>query len=358
MPELETGASAPAEPTIDTTPPPVGQDTAPSMDDTLEAAWNKSQSNGVDRGENGRFESDKPADPPKEELAAQPPKEEVKPETAVAVPAIDPPNSWTAEAKANVWPKLTPEAQKVVADRELQAHKAITSYGERVKSYEPLDKVITQYKSHFDRHGIQPAQSFAALIEAQQMLDQNPVEGLINIARSYGIDLGAVLNGQQATLPAHDPRVGQVQQELSHIKQTIEQQRQQQEQAQLAEVSALIESFKKDHPHYDALESDIEDLLPGIVRANPGLSPKERLAKAYDKASWANETIRARIQEDQRIADEKKRKELTEKAEAEAKAKAEEAKKSARLNVKGSVAHPNPKTMDDTLEEIARRAYG
>lgn len=361
MSELETGgASAPAPdtsaPVIDTAPPPVAENTLPTMDETLEAAWDKSQT-GNDRGDSGRFESDKPAEPENKDLAVQPPTGKVEPETppAQAAPTIDPPNSWAAEARAH-WAKLPPEAQEYILKREGEAHKAITWYGERVKSFEPIDKVITHFKPHFDRHGIQPAQSFAALLEAQSALDRNPVEGLINIARTYGIDLGALLNGQQSALP--DPRVGQVEQRLNHIQQTIEQQRQQQEQAQFAEVSALIDTFKKDHPHFDSVEDELMGLIPVMRQRHVGLSNKELLEKAYDSATYANPEIRKRIQEDQRVADEKTRRELAEKADLEAKAKAEAAKKAAKLNAKGSIANPSNKTMDDTLDEIARRAYG
>ena len=53
-----------------------------------------------------------------------------------------------------------------------------------------------------------------------------------------------------------------------------------------------------------------------------------------------------------------KRKEADEQAKTAAKATAEDASKAARLNVKGSVAHPNPRTIDDTLEEAWRRLHG
>lgn len=362
MSELETGGTPAPEASsavIDTAPAPVAENTL-SMDDDLSNTWDRlNVNNGSDRSEDGKFVSPNP-EPENKDLAAQPPTEGTEPETpAVTQPAptIDPPNSWTAEARAH-WAKLPPEAQAYIAQRESEAHKAITSYGERVKSYEPLDRVITQFKADLDRRGLQPAQAIATLFEAQQMLDRNPLEGLIAIGRTYGIDLGAVLSGQQGTLPAPDPRVGQVEQRLNQIQQTIEQQRQQQEQAHLAEVNALIETFKKDHPHFNAVEDEMMGLIPVMRQRHPGLSQKELLEKAYDSATYANPEIRKRIQEDQRIADEKKRKDAEEKAKEAAKAKAEEASKAARLNVKGSVAHPNPRTIDDTLNDLARKFYG
>jgi hypothetical protein len=349
----DAAVAAPETTTIDTNPPPVAenniQDTAPSIDDTLSAAWDKAQT-GVDRDESGRFKSDKPADPPVENSAALPPEGTIEPDKPAApVPTIDPPNSWAAEARAH-WAKLPPEAQTYIAQRESEAHKAITSYGERLKSYEPLDKVITQFKSDFEKRGLDAPRALATLFEAQRQLDNNPIDGLISIGLSYGIDLRSLLAGQQGALPASDPRVGQVQQEVQTIKQTLEQQLKQQQEQQAAADAAMVKEFAKDKPHFE----DVRALMASFMKDGHA----ETLQDAYDMAVNASPKIRARIQADQRAAEEKKRQELESKAQEEAKRKAADAAKAAKVNVKSGTAHPNPRTMDDTLEEIARRAYG
>jgi hypothetical protein len=348
-------SAAPA-PAIDTNPAPVGgntienpaPDTPPSLDDTLEAAWNKTQSNGVEKGPDGKFVSpngkaaDAPADP---DSVVQPPSEVVEP----AKPAIDPPNSWTAEAKAH-WAKLPPEAQTYIAQREGEAHKAITSYGDRLKSYEPFDQIITQHKDEFARRGMQPAQAFAYLLNAQAQLDQNPIDGLVNIGLTYGIDLRPLLAGQQGSLPAPDPRLGQVTQELSQIKQTIQQQQQALEQQQQAEAEATLKEFAKDKPYFEEVRKLMSSFLKG--------EHAETLSDAYDMAVNASPKVRARIQADQRAAEEKKTAEAKAKAEEEAKKKVADATKSAKVNVRSTSAHPNPKSMDDTIAESARRLFG
>jgi hypothetical protein len=74
------------------------------------------------------------------------------------------------------------------------------------------------------------------------------------------------------------------------------------------------------------------------------------LAEAYDMAVNAKPDIRRRIQADQRKAEEDKRT-------ADARSKADQARRAASVNVRSVPVGANPKTMDDTLTEIARRRY-
>jgi len=352
------GVASPAPPpAIDTSPPPVGaqaeapkEEHKPTIDDTLNAAWDKAQT-GADRAPDGKFVAKDgkaaeaaPAD--KTDSAVQPPKAEAEPAKA---PAIEPPQSWTAEAKAQ-WAKLPPETQTYIAQREGEAHKAISSYGDRLKSYQPFDDVINQFKPDFDRRGVQPAQAFAVLLNAQRRLDQNPVDGLVEIGVSYGIDLRPVLTGQQGSLPAADPRVGQVEQRLAQLQQKLEQTTQQQERQAQAEAESTLKEFAKDKPHFE----DVRKLMSSFLKEGHAQS----LQDAYDMAVHASPNVRARIQADQRAAEEKKRQETEARAQEEAKKKAAEAQRSGKINVRSSSAHPNPKTIDDTLREIATKAYG
>jgi hypothetical protein len=344
----EAPASAPA-PTIDVNPPPAGTppatEAAPSIDDTLAKAWDDSQRETPERNERGQFVSksgsgkEPPADD-KTDPAVQPPDKAPEP---AKLPVIDVPNSWTAEARAH-WAKLPPEAQAYIAQRESEAHKAITSQGERLKSYEPLEQVITYFKDDIARRGIQPAQSFAALLHAQRQLDADPIEGLIGIARTYGYDLRALLQGQQQLAPTPvDPRIGQLEQRLGQAEQNYQRQQEAASQRERAEINATLTEFAKDKPHFESVRT----LMASFLYDDHATT----LQEAYDMAVNASPAIRQRIQTDQRKADEEKR-------EQELKAKAAGALKSAKVNVRSGTAHPNPKTMDDTIDEIARRAYG
>ncbi len=347
---VDAGAPAPAgepiasTPVIDTNPAPVGSqenlatdtsqepETPPTIDETLEAAWNKVQT-GQERGPDGKF------------ISANGKAPEATPETPAPppAPAVEPPNSWNAEAKAE-WSKLPPSTQSYILQRESEAHKAITEYGQKLKNYEPLDQTISKYKADFERRGMDAVKATEMLYEAQRLLDANPADGLIRIAQTYGIDLRPAFQGQAAQALQQHPELQQLQQRLARTEQEIAQQRQAAEEAQQAEADATLKEFSKDKPYFQ----EVRKLMASFYRDGHA----DTLQAAYDMAVNASPTVRTRIQEDQRKAAEAKR-------EAEAKAKAAEAQKSARVNVRSdAAAKSNPTTIDDTLAAIAKKHYG
>jgi hypothetical protein len=344
----ETPVSAPEA--IDTSPPAAGLSPEPSspepssepspelvsLEDELGAVWDKHQVNGVDRAEDGKFTNGK------EPEVVQPPPEPVK--------VVDPPQSWTSEQRTH-WAKLPPETQEYILQRESEAHKAITSYGERVKSYEPLERIITQHRQSFERRGLDAARAVETLFSAQDALDRNPVDGLINIGLSYGIDLRPAFNGQQGSIPAADPRVGQLESRLSQWEQHLTQQQRAEAERQTAEAESTLNAFSKDKPYFQ----DVRAMMASFMRDGHA----DNLQAAYDMAVNASPQTRERIQADQRKAKEEERKAEEAKRDAAARLKAEEAQKAARLNVRSnSASKSNPQTMDDTIENLARKLYG
>ena len=107
------------------------------------------------------------------------------------------------------------------------------------------------------------------------------------------------------------------------------------------EFQREIDIFRGDKPHFDEVRSIMSVLMLGGLAAN--------LAEAYDMATNANQSTRERIRQAQRTEEEWKRR-------AEAEAKAEQARKAATVNVRSSAPGAQlPKTVDDSLQEIARR---
>ena len=124
---------------------------------------------------------------------------------------------------------------------------------------------------------------------------------------------------------------------------TIQAQRQAERDALAAEFQREIDIFRGDKPHFDEVRSIMSVLMLGGLAAN--------LAEAYDMATNANQSTRERIRQAQRTEEEWKRR-------AEAEAKAEQARKAATVNVRSSAPGAQlPKTVDDSLQEIARRRY-
>ena len=361
----EIAAVEAAEPAIvETVDAPVAETeaTAPekNIDSDLLAVWHKH--NPV-RGADGKFAPKEPDEAAPEadtqNLTAQPNEKPVEPET----PAIDAPNSWAAEYKAK-WGNVPPELREYVAKREAEAHQAITRSGEQLKSieqqvkaYEPIDQLFQSYRDEFVRRGVSPAQAVATLFAAQRTLDANPVNGLVQIAASYGIDLRPALQGMPATSTGANPLVNQLMGKIQQLENSIsataakmtEAERiqmeamRQQEETQSAELSKVITDFSKDKPYFE----ELRPLMASLVKEGHA----QKLDDAYAMASSAHPEISKRIQADQRKSEEDKR-------QAQLKKDAEAARKSAAVNVRSVPAGASPKTMDDTLREIARRSYG
>ena len=336
-------------PAVETTPAtpdtPEARDAA--LTDELSAVWDKQLTNGVEKGPDGRFVA-KDGKAPETNSADQPQTAPVEP----AKPAIDAPQSWSAEAKA-YWAKLPPEAQQYIAQREGEAHKEITSRGERLKSYEPLEGVLSHFKDDLAKRGVQPAQAVAVLLEAQRKLDADPLGGLINIGLSYGIDLRPLLDGHAPQVAQADPRVQQLEARVNELLNQVNQQRQQEESAKVSQAEAALSEFQKANPYFQEAEAEILALIPVMKAKHPDIANDHKaiLKKAYDAATHANDSIRERILADRAKADEEKRAK-------EAAERAEQARKSGKVNVRSGTAQPTPKSMDETIEETARRLYG
>ena len=271
--------------------------------------------------------------------------EKAEPEPAQSSPAIAAPHSWSAEAKAD-WAKLPPTAQAYIAQRESEAHKAITQAGNELKTFQPLRQAFDQSQGYYPQG--QEANFVASLMQANAALHHDPVGTLKQLAEYYRVD-PAQLTGQKQQ-PAtdtvddlfRDPRLDK---EVMPLVQTMAQRVQQLEgqltarqraetEARQADASKAIAEFSKDKPDFADLHDDI---VREVSLMNPRMPMEKRLAEAYDRARWANPENR------QRILDEQRRTEA-EKTQKEAAAKQAEAKKHASMNVRSGANAPTPST--------------
>lgn len=352
--ETVTPASDQAQATEPTTSTPAASEPAakPTIDDTLRQAWDKLNPR---RDDTGRFAAREPATEAQPQQEPQATTDQTAEKAAEpAKPAIEPPHSWSAEAKAR-WANVPPDTQAYIAEREAQAHQAITRAGQQIKAYEPIARVLDAYKDTFEKNGLTPDDGIGRLLEVERNLARDPVSAVKEIAKAYGVDLATLTNeqtapAQQAEQGQPDPQVATLKAELAQLKAELgkvgsyltAQQR-----AQLASeeqvLARQIAEFAKDKPHFEA----VRHVMGALMQADPNLS----LDDAYEQATYARPDTRQRILADQQKAAEEKRAE-------EARKKAADAKRSAAVNVKSSTSSgATPKTMDDTLRETARRLY-
>ena len=356
-------AASPAEAVVETsTPAPAPQETSASetietadssLDADLVAVWDKNANAG--RDDRGRFA---PANTDAAKSAGVETEGQIPSEgtAETAEPSIPAPHSWPAEMKAK-WATLPPDAREYIAKRESEAHSTISRMGQTVKAFQPVAETLEQHREVFERNGLGYQDGIKALLNAQIALEQNPVAAINHLAKAYGVDLAKVYggNGEQPSGQPHiaalEAQIANLNRQLQETSQRVMTREHRETEAQRQTLESVVSEFLKDKPDFDAIEPDVMSLLPAIRDRNPGASPRELLAEAYEKAQWVNPDARARRLDADRKAAEAKA------AEENAK-RAAEAKKHTALNVKtGQSSTGDRKTMDDTLQEIARRAY-
>jgi hypothetical protein len=331
-------SESPVETVIETT---TEQPTAPSIDEDLRSIWHK---NNPPR-ENGKFAAKNSTETAAEgaevtEVAVQ------TAETVVeqAKPAIDAPISWTAEQKAK-WASLPPDTQAYIAQRDKESHEAISRAGQQIKAFEPIRNVIEQFAPTFQKNGLQPHEGIARMMAVNEMLETNPRAAIAEIAKAYGVNL------QGETEQNADPgsaRVAELEAKLAKVESHLTAQQRQQLQAENNALAREIADFANDpknpRPHFES----VRKVMAGLMQSGAA----ETMQEAYERAIYADPTIRQSLQVDAQKAAEEKRK--ADEAERVAKAK-----KAAGVNVKSSPGQSNQtRTLDDDLREIARKHYG
>jgi hypothetical protein len=254
------------------------------------------------------------------------PPENTAPEPAQSSPAIEAPNSWSADLKAK-WNTLPPDVQGYIAQRESEAHKAISQSGNELKAYQPIRQVAEHYRGYYAPG--QEAQFFGALAQANAALEHDPVGTLKHLIEHYRVDPAQLTGSRPTQAQAPDsnsvddlfrdtrldkevlPLVQSMAQELRQVKGQLSARQQAEADQRKTEASNAISDFSKDKPDFSELHDDI---VREVSMMDHRVPMKERLATAYDRARWANPTHRQRILDDQRKTEAAKaQKELAEK---------------------------------------------
>ena len=297
------------------------------------------------------------------EPAAQEAENTDQPEAAASEPAssssaIAAPHAWSAEAKAE-WGKLPPNVQTYIAQRESEAHKAITQSGNELKTYQPLRQALDQFREFYPPG--QEAQFVNALMQANAALHKDPIGTLRQLAEYYNVDPARIAGQQPAQQQTSDvsgvddlfrdtrldrdvmPKVQTMQERLRQLESHITVRSQQEAAERHNSANTIITEFSKDKPDFSDLQDEIAREAQILRQENPRISMEKLLEQAYDRARWANPTHR------QRILDEE-RKTAEDKAQKEAAKKQAEAKKHASMNVRTGASASTPTVTGKMLD--------
>jgi hypothetical protein len=268
-------------------------------------------------------------------------------QTNLGAPAatIQPPSSWTAAAKAE-FAKASPVVQQEVLRREQQMHDGIAQYKEKATFAESMQKAIAPFEHTIRGMGVTPEVAISALLNADHQLrygsPSDKMQSLLQIAKSYGVDISQGIPEQQQV----DPNFQYLQNELQTTKQQLNQFLTAQQQREQMELNSQIERAKQGKEHFDAVRNEMAALLQA--------GSAKDIDEAYDMAVYARPDLRqallAKQLEEKLAAENQRRAEEAKKADEAAKA----AKAAAAPNVarRGTLpAQKSPGSMRDTMLE-------
>jgi len=259
------------------------------------------------------------------------------------------PQSWSAADRAH-WDKIPAEVQAVIARREEEAHRGITTMGQEASFGRKINEIVTPYLPIIRAEGGTPEGAVRDLLQTAYVLRTANTEQKTalfrQIATQYGVDLTAVAQ------PAAEvnPELQALRQELAQVKGYLASGEQQQHQQVQAQAQQVIEAFAAD-PKNEFYEQ-VKPLMGQLLVSGQASTMQD----AYERACWAVPDVRSTILSRQQAESEAKRA-------AEAKAKAD-AKRRAGGSISGSPGSPvttgttaNPNlSLRDELKQAFRSA--
>ncbi|TLX12482.1 hypothetical protein FFR93_17085 [Rhizobium sp. MHM7A] len=270
-----------------------------SIRDSLKAAIDSTETppaGGTDRqrDEHGRFapkDQDKTGQAPQQPAAA--PKAAQADAAANATPAAQQtaaatqeqpltatshrvPPGWSAEAKAH-FSALPAEVQAAISKREQEVDNGFRVLQD-YKGLEEFTPIVRQA-------GMTHAEVMRKAIDWENALIRDPVNTVINVARMAGVNLQALVAGQQDQILQRRPQSAQQQPtpQPVNVEATVEQV------LRKRDTQTQVEAFLSDPANVHA-EAVLEDMV-ALISAGRASSLKD----AYDAACWMRPDIRQQL---------------------------------------------------------------
>lgn len=230
-----------------------------------------------------------------------PKKEDVAPATQAPPQAEQPPqwagpSTWKKEYrpiydKLAAGQALSPDEAKKLAqynvERENDFKTGVSTYKAEATRAKEIQDAVTPFLPELQAQGIHPANWIKQLGQAHYALAKGAPELKLQVfrelAKQYGVPLGAVLQDPQQVPPIVQELMGQ----LNDLKQqvgNVATWRQQQEETSL---SSDLQKFAAEHPMFETVRGTMAQLLEA------GLA--HDLKSAHDKAVWMHEETRGQL---------------------------------------------------------------
>lgn len=214
--------------------------------------------------------------------------------TADAPEVLSAPEAYTQEFKDS-FNTLAPNWQKYLIQREDEQQKGISRLQGKLGSYKYIDDAFNANKDYLLANGINSPKEYNDLMHNTfTSLISNPEPTLKSLANSYGYDLQPITQNRNDDNP-YANEFAQIKQELQDLKnyrftheRAIQAENRKKADQLVAEfASAKDESGNPKHPYFEDVRQDMFNIIRSGLESD--------LDKAYERAIWANNDIRAKI---------------------------------------------------------------
>lgn len=220
------------------------------------------------------------------------------PEAPEAAPAVEAPSDLPTALREK-WGEI-PEA---VRDSVLTAHRGMArkleDMGRALQASKPVhDALVKAAQISPAVRGMAPGQIAQEVFTLLEGLGRDPVRTIATMAQSYGATNGlrALLAGQPPGRP--DPQALRIRQLEARLQQAADPALIDQRVTQTLaarETERAVADFAASKPHWAEVQNDLPFFVTKVRSAQPGVSPKDALERAYDMAVHANPELRAKV---------------------------------------------------------------
>jgi hypothetical protein len=321
---------------------PVSQPDSGSIGDDIARAFDEAVANApAGRGEDGKFVSQRPAEPEKPSADAPPPKPDDKPveekpeaktETTAEKP-LDPPAGLSQAARER-WAEIPRELQETILEQHGASERTLAEKDKEVAPLRDMQKVFEEHAARLAARGLTPTEVTRNLLTLHAEMERRPADVLQALARQYGVDLSRAPQQQQA---AANPELAALRDQVTRLERALTEGQQQTQQTQAQQIEAQIAAFAKDHPHFTA----VRPVMGALISSGAAKDMQD----AYDQACHANPSIRAQLAADTSRAEAIRRDREAREASARA------------VSISGTPPTPASKSVPDTLRGTIEAAF-
>jgi hypothetical protein len=296
-PEVESAGEV--APEADATPEPeLDNITVDSvLEDAIEEHYEEETPSSPGRDEKGRFASNNPEGvepdgdpdeaPPEEASGEGEDGEDTEAEAdseQVKESPLDPPDHWPDADKAN-FNSMPRNAQEWALER----YKSMTAdYTRKTQEaaqirqhYEPINQVLEPIRNTLQQRGVSESDYVGRLVEADRLLQTDPVGTIQWLAQQAGVDLATLEPGESNYA---DPQIAALQNRVDQLTNHVSEQERQTAETRTTELGGQIESFSKKadsdgnllHPHFDT----VRHVMGSLIQAGQAQTMDDAYAKA------------------------------------------------------------------------------